>query len=349
MAFFESRSSIGRRLAVVHWFLPLALAFFVVLYETLEHIVYNQEPIGADLVMEIGFFGLLGPALVALSLSWLIRNLVAQEQAEAEVRHLNATLEQQVDERTLSLQQASQELEEKNRELHTLDQLKSEFVSMVSHELRAPLTNINGGIELLLSGPDLSRHCRDTLCILGEQSQRLTHLVETILSISAIEARRWPLSPGPVAVPPLVQTVVREMIPCLGQRQIRWQGVDDLPFVWADEASLAQVLTNLLDNAIKYSPDGSGITIHAEATADTIRIVVADHGPGIPPLARERVFHKFHRLDGRDNRQVYGHGLGLYMARLLVEAQEGQIWVEGRPEQGARFVIALPRMLGEIP
>ncbi|HSR32643.1 MAG TPA: ATP-binding protein [Anaerolineae bacterium] len=349
MAFFESRSSIGRKLAVVRWFLPLVLALLVVIYETLEHVVYVPEPIGADFVMEVGFFGFVGPVLVALGITWLMRNLGAQEQAQAEIRRLNASLEQQVTERTLSLQQAYQELEEKNRELRTLDQLKSEFVSLVSHELRAPLTNINGGIELLLSGPGLSPHCRDTLRILGEQSQRLTQLVETILSISAIEARRWPLTPGPVAVPPLVQAAIREMIPCLGRRQIRWQGVDDLPFAWADEVSMAQVLTNLLDNAIKYSPDESEITIDAQATADTIRITVADEGPGIPPEARERVFDRFHRLDVKDNRRVYGHGLGLYMARLLVEAQEGQIWVEAHAEQGARFVVSLPQVPEEIP
>jgi signal transduction histidine kinase len=348
MAFFESGSSIGRKLALWHWVLPLVLALFVVVFETLEHFVYDHEPIGAGFVMEIALFGFLGPVLVAFGLSWLMRNLVAQEQAEAEIRRLNATLEQQVAERTLSLQQASQELEEKNRELQTLDQLKSEFVSLVSHELRAPLTNINGGIELLLSASDLSPHCRNTLRIMGEQSQRLTHLVETILSISAIEARRWPLTPGPVAVPPLVQTVVNEMSPCLEQRQIRWQAADDLPFVWADEASLAQVLTNLLDNAIKYSPDGSHITIHAQATADTIHIEVADQGPGIPPSARARVFDRFHRLDGRDSRQEYGHGLGLYMARLLVEAQEGEIWVEGDAEDGARFVVSLPQVQEEL-
>lgn len=348
MALAVSRSSVGRKLAVVRWLLPLLLATVVVGYETLEHVVYESEPIGIDFVTELGFFGILGPLLVALGLGWLLRNLDTQERAEAEIRRLNASLEQQVAERTLSLQQAYQELEKKNLELQTLDQLKSEFVSLVSHELSAPLTNINGGIELLLSGSDLSPHCRDTLRIMGEQSQRLTHLVETILNISAIEARRWPLTPGPLAIPPLARGVARHMLSRVGRRQIQWQGADDLPFAWADEDSMAMVLTNLLDNAIKYSPDGSEIIVEAEATDDTVRIAVSDAGPGIPPDARERVFERFYRLDGRDNRQVYGYGLGLYVARLLVEAQEGQIWAEEHPPQGARIVVSLPRVPKEI-
>jgi signal transduction histidine kinase len=349
MSVFVSTSRLRQQVAVLRWILLVVLVSTVVCYETLEHVVFGAESIGVDFVVEVGLFGILGPTLVTLGLTWLMRNLAGQEQAEAEIRRLNATLEQQVSERTRSLQQAYQELEEKNRELQTLDQLKSEFVSLVSHELRAPLTNINGGIELLLSGPDLPPHCRDTLGILGEQSHRLTHLVETILNISAIEARRWPLNAGPVAVPPLVQTVVRQMLPCAGHREIQWLGADDLPFAWADEDGLAQVLTNLLDNAIKYSPDGSIITVGAEATAGTVRIAVGDEGPGIPREARERIFDMFHRLDGQDNRRVYGHGLGLYMARLLVEAQKGQIWVEGQRTQGARFVVSLPRVQEEIP
>jgi signal transduction histidine kinase len=174
-------------------------------------------------------------------------------------------------------------------------------------------------------------------------------MVETILEVSAIEARRWPLTPGPVAIPPLVQASVREMLPSAGRRQIEWQGADDLPFAWADENSLVQVLTNLLDNAIKYSPDGSTINISARATADSVQITMSDQGPGIPPEARERVFEKFDRLDGRDDRRIYGHGLGLYVARRLLEAQQGRIWVEGSHGKETRFVFSLPRAPEDVP
>jgi signal transduction histidine kinase len=323
--------------------LPPTLVLVVISYETYEHVVEGHESIGTGFFAELGFFGILGPILLLVTLTWFERNLAAREEAETEIHRLNATLEQQVVERTRSLEEAFQALEQKNRELQTLDQLKSEFVSLVSHELRAPLTNINGGIELLLNGPGLSSHCRDTLKILGEQSQRLTNMVETILEVSAIEARRWPLTPGPVAIPPLVQATVRQMLPSAGQRQIEWQGADDLPFAWADENSLVQVFTNLLDNAIKYSPDGSTILVSAQATADSVQIALSDGGPGIPPEARERVFDKFDRLDGRDDRRVYGHGLGLYVARRLLEAQQGRIWVEGNNGNGTRFVFSLPR------
>jgi len=340
-------SGLRKQVSVVRWLLPLILTIVVTIYETIEHVIEGPEPIGISFYAEVGFFGILGPALVGLTLTWIAHSLAAREQAEADIRRLNTTLERQVAERTRSLAAALRELEQKNLELQTLDQLKSDFVSLVSHELRAPLTNINGGIELLLSSPGLEPHCRDTLRIIGEQSQRLTSMVKTILDVSAIEALRWPLNPGPVALSPLAQASVRQMLARAGNRQIVWQGDEDLAFAWVDENSLAQVLTNLLDNAIKFGPDDSTITVDSRATTDSIRISVSDQGPGIPPEERERVFDKFHRLDGRDDRRVYDHGLGLYMARGLVEMQEGQIWVEGNDDGGARFVVELPRFQHE--
>jgi signal transduction histidine kinase len=112
--------------------------------------------------------------------------------------------------------------------------------------------------------------------------------------------------------------------------------------VWADPDRLAEVLTNLLDNAVKYSPAGSRITVQAQRTDGQVMIVVSDEGIGIPPDELDKIFDKFHRVDRKDAKESYGHGLGLYITRKLVEAQGGQIGVESLPGQGSRFSFTLP-------
>ena len=171
------------------WVFPLLLTSMVILYETLEHVVYGHESIGTDFLVEVGIIGLLGPVLAALGMNWLMRNLDAQERAEAEIRRLNATLEQQVSERTLSLQQAYQELDEKNRKLQTLDQLKSEFVSVAAHELRTPLSAVIGYVEMLLdedAGPLTDRQ-REFLEVVGKSGQRLLELTEDLLDLTRLD------------------------------------------------------------------------------------------------------------------------------------------------------------------
>ncbi|HUW14816.1 MAG TPA: HAMP domain-containing sensor histidine kinase, partial [Anaerolineae bacterium] len=328
--------------ALLAWVLPLVLFLVVVGYETQEHLIRSREPISVDLSAEILFFGVVGPTVVGLTLSWIARSLAAREQVEAEVRQLNADLEQRVESRTRSLQRANEELSQINAELQTLDRLKSEFVSLVSHELRAPLTNINGGIELLLSDEDLSASQRQTLTVTLNQSQRLGRLVDTILDVSTLESGRWPLNPGPVALPLLVEQVIREMRPRAGRHRIERLMGTDLPFAWADEDSVAVILHNLLDNAIKYTPDGSGITIGAAVHGAELTVMVGDEGPGIPQGERERVFERFHRLDGGDDREVYGHGLGLYVARKLAVLQGGQLRMADNGGPGAHFALTLP-------
>jgi len=334
--------SLRKQIALLAWVLPLLLFLVVVGYETQEHVIGAHEPISVDFFAEILFFGVLGPTLVGLTLTWITPSLAAREQVEAEVRQLNAELEQRVESRTRSLQEANEQLSQVNVELQTLDQLKSEFVSLVSHELRAPLTNINGGIELLLSDEDLTAGRRQTLTVILNQSRRLGRLVETILDVSTIEAGRWPLNPGPVALPPLVDQVIRELRPRAGRHRFARVMGTDLPFAWADEDSVAVILHNLLDNAIKYTPDDSEITIAAAVQGSAVMVTVSDQGPGIPQRERERVFERFHRLDGVDDREVYGHGLGLYVARKLAELQGGQLGMADNGGPGAHFAFVLP-------
>ena len=255
----------------------------------------------------------------------------AQEQLE----RLNLRLEQKVGVRTAALEKTVSDLESLNEELQELDQLKSEFVALVSHELRAPLTNIRTGIELTLDhNPEIGS---ERLRIVQEEIERLGALVEAILDISALEAGRFPIHLQPLDLEQIAADVISQM-PEIERIQVDLP--DELPPLNADERGLKSVLHHTLDNAKKYAPKGD-LILHAEAENGYVRVSLSDSGPGIPIEDRERVFEMFHRMDSSDAREVYGHGLGLPMARKLLEAMGGGIRAEPS-ENGAQIVFWLP-------
>lgn len=286
----------------------------------------------------------------AIGSSAILRDITARKRAEEEIRQLNRELEARVAQRTRELEEAYQklriknfELQQVNEELKELDRLKSEFVSMVSHELRTPLTNINGCIELMLSDDEMDGETRrQMLQVIGDQSTRLTRLVKGILNVSRIESQRLYLHPEPLDLKSVIQRVVRNLEPTTSKHQFIFPQLNHLPTVWADSDRLEEILTNLLDNAIKYSPGGGEIVINAQRQGDMVVISVADSGLGIPADELGKIFEKFHRVDRGDARETYGHGLGLYIAKKLVEAHGGQIWVESTLGRGSKFSFTLP-------
>ncbi|MGH2522805.1 MAG: ATP-binding protein, partial [Anaerolineales bacterium] len=262
--------------------------------------------------------------------------------ARRELEALNAELEERVAEKTHNLSEANKQLARQNEELQTLDGLKSEFVSLVSHELRAPLTTVSGGIELLLADPaELSSPVRDTLSLVQAHIQRLTQFVETILDLSALETGRLPVYPEVWDVSKIIQTIRDQFVASQVGKRLTLRLPPSLPPVLADERGLTSVIFHLIDNAIKYAPEGE-VTLEAEDGGEWVRVHVSDQGPGIPPEAREKIFEKFERLDSQDSRSVYGHGLGLYMSRRLLQAMGGDIVAGEAPGGGARFTFWLP-------
>ncbi|GEM_PF-2512405 len=238
-------------------------------------------------------------------------------------------------------------------EAHQLDELKTAILSTASHELRTPLTGIRALSELLAEHEHASPDARQMAVTINRESERLTRLVENIMDVARIQAGRMPCVPRPVMLAPLLhdaRTVLE------GAR--RGQSLDvcvagDLPVVWADPDRLRQVLDNLVDNAAKYSPAGSRVTLRAERLADApfsgpegghgergemVLVSVLDQGPGIPPSQLERVFERFHRLSDTPG----GSGLGLYLCRGLVELMGGRLWAESPPGGGACFRFTLP-------
>lgn len=269
----------------------------------------------------------------------------AYEQITAdrgELERLNEELEEMVAEKTADLSRALDRLEEQNISLRRLDEVKSDFVSLVSHELRAPLTNITAGIELLLANARrLPVKHRQDLELVQAEIRRLTRFVETILDLSALDAGRLPLYPAPLALTSAAETLKIQMEHLDGAHRVVWDIPEEMPSLLADEQALVSALFHLLDNAIKYAPQGS-ISVSAGTEGGRAWVQVRDEGPGIPEEALPWLFERFFRSNAEDSQSVYGHGLGLYIVRRLVEAMEGEIHVCNQAEGGACFTLWLP-------
>ena len=237
--------------------------------------------------------------------------LAANEQIKAdreELAVLNNQLEKLVEEKTADLTRAYHKLEQQNITLKELDQLKSDFVSLVSHELRAPLTTINGGIELILTGKNpLTGHTRDNLYLVQAEILRLNRFVETILDLSALDAGKMPIYLAPVSLKAMLNQM--EAFIRRNKDKVEWNIPDDFPPLLVDEQALTSVLFHLLDNALKYAPQGK-IFVNAGLEDKKAWIQVADQGPGIPEDRIHLLFERFQRLENRDSRQVYGAWTG---------------------------------------
>jgi signal transduction histidine kinase len=343
-----------RLLRMLRWMLPLLLCLIGVYAEWSEHIAGEHESITPYLVAEVLIFAVAGPVAVWFTLSWVVRLVSAYQGTDEALRVANRDLEGAVRERTAhlrdatdQLQAANQELARANLELRQLDRMKSEFVSLVSHQLRAPLTNINGALEIVAQdAAALPASSQRTLQILVRESQRLSHLIQTILDVSRLEAGRLPVHLGPVALEPLL---ARTAAATLGaEAPTRWQldVTPGMPPAWADELLLEEVVRNLLENASRYAPEGQPILVAARHGGESLEVSVADRGPGVPPEEQARIFQSFHRVGDVDS-TVSGYGLGLYFADRLVRALHGAIGVESplHPDTaapGARFWFTVP-------
>lgn len=335
------RSTLSNRMRLVQWALPLGIGITAAFFQ-LGPVRFIHDRFGHSVhwSIEVIFYSIAGPTVVWFALR-LIRHWVDEkEEAEAEVYRLNTELRQRVDERTRELREKNEALAAANSELQQLDRMKSEFVSLVSHELRAPLTNMRSALELI-EGPR-DPNISSTLEIIGDQVTRLTRLVDEVLNVSRIEAGGLNAAHAKVDILEVADHVVDEFATRQTGHKFKRPKSENYPRVWADPDYLHEVIVNLVDNAVKYSPVGSEVSLSVEIRDGEGIASITDRGPGIPAEERSHIFEKFHRLDTRDSKETYGYGLGLYICRRLVEAMKGRIWVESQPGQGATFRIALP-------
>lgn len=339
---------LARNLAVLQWFVPVLLALTAIAAELLEHKFEGEMQFDGLFFFELITFGLFGPALVGIIIAYLRRLMLEELALRDQLQVLNRDLEARVEQRTVELEQRNRELAHANAELQQLDQLKSDFVSLVSHELRAPLTTLNGGLELALQqATSLPADTRKILETMSRESERLTHFVKTILDVSRLDAGQLRLHPGPVAVIPLLERAVEVVLANSG-RPIEWQISPELPPLWADETHLEEIVRNLLRNADKYSPEGMPIIISACGEGNELCLRVGDYGPGIPPELQSHIFERFYR--GLDAHSAPGWGLGLYFAKRITESLGGKLTLisprhKDPRHPGAEFCIRLPAVM----
>jgi signal transduction histidine kinase len=269
-------------------------------------------------------------------------------------------LEQQVTQhrnelRLLRDQLAKQNLElaATNAELRRLDQLKSEFVSVAAHELRSPLTSIIGYVEILLDEDTdpLTDQQRDFLHVVQRGAHRLQSITNNLLDVTRIETGRVELWLEPTDLPALMESAASEFGPQLEAKaqRLTLRAVPGLPPALCDQVRAAQIISNLLSNANKYTPEGGLIVVSVTQAQEPgfLQVSVADNGVGISPEDAEKLFTRFFRAESARLSRATGAGLGLHITRSLVEQHGGRIWVESEPDHGSTFYVTFP--IADIP
>ena len=274
------------------------------------------------------------------------------------------TIAQQV---SLPLKSATlyQEIKETNLKLEKLERLKSEFISIVSHELRTPLTAIKNSLDILMTGKcgDLNESGAKFLSMAQRNVQRLSGIINDLLDLSKIEAGKMDYHFADINIHSVIDYVMSSLSGLAKEKGLNLiaEETDNLPEIFADEQRLEQVLTNLVSNAIKFTPEGKTITVRShiadakQLTANDcfkddlnklsgqyIVVCVEDEGIGIAEKDLLRAFDKFAQIENSLSRKVGGSGLGLPIAKQLLEAHQGTIWCDSELEKGSKFYFAIP-------
>lgn len=248
------------------------------------------------------------------------------------------------------LQVMTNKLENANEQLKKLDRAKSEFISIASHQLRTPLTSIKGYVSLIMEETygKIDKKIKEALSKVYVSNERLIQLVDNLLNISRIESGKIEYKYDNWQIENIINELIDNFIFSAKKKNLYLHL--DLPrhplsMIKIDGAKIKEVISNVIDNAIKYTNKG-GVTIKAEEVKDKIRVIVSDTGIGIPKNEISYVFTKFSRGHDISRLQTSGTGLGMYVGKSLVEAQNGKIWVESKGEgKGSKFIIELPMNL----
>jgi two-component system phosphate regulon sensor histidine kinase PhoR len=232
-------------------------------------------------------------------------------------------------------------------DLRKLEKVRTEFVANVSHELKTPLTSISGFVETLLDGAYKSQdHCRYFLGIIKQETDRMTRLINELLYFSRIEKSGTPLNRTQVDIIEVIMKALSVLQTAINEKRhkVNLELPENIKPILSNEDSLLQIMINLLDNAVKYTPDGGKINIRLEETSDRVSITVADNGVGIADDELDRIFERFYRVDRARSGEIGGTGLGLAMVKHLVKGLEGRITVDSELGKGTAFTVYLPKV-----
>jgi two-component system phosphate regulon sensor histidine kinase PhoR len=233
-------------------------------------------------------------------------------------------------------------------QMKEFEQLKSDMISLMSHELRTPLTSINGFAELLVLDDKIPEESREFLQIITNESQRMSRMIDTFLSVTQLErADKKEVTKTALRLDEVVREVMSTTQPLAKKKRIRLiEGANgSIPPVAADKSLINQVVTRLLENAIKYSPERTAITVSTTLEAEAVRVIVEDRGYGVPSESIDRIWEKFYRVarDGQEKDEE-STGLGLAFVKEVVEQHGGSVAVDSEVGRGSKFSFALPRL-----
>ncbi len=256
------------------------------------------------------------------------------------------SLEKEVDEKTQELKESNESLKSANRKLKELDRLKTEFLSIVSHELKTPLTAMRTSSEFLRESDECSIPVRrQMLDIIIRNIDRQSRMVDDLLDISKIESNRMKFHKESLDIEEVVHTSLEMLSAVIKEKgmNVLVEIPDDLAKVYTDKDKLVQVFVNLLNNAVKFSKKNGNIRITAQEESDLVRISVSDDGIGMNSEELENIFDKFYQIDGTSTRKVGGSGLGLSIVKGIIEGQGGSITAASERGKGSTFVFTLTK------
>ncbi len=303
--------------------------------DELQGLLLLGEKLSGDLYQDkdMRLLEILGPELAVT-----LDNARSYQQ----ISEFNVTLEHEVKKATKDLQVANDKLSKNNQKLRQLDELKDEFISVTSHELRTPLTSIKGYLWMAMHGKKRDAKFVDYMSRAYVSTERLITMVNDTLDVSRIESGRVELSIEPTNLNRLAQDVVDDLQERAVQQnqQLTLKKTRALPLVDCDPTKIYQVLTNLVGNALKFTPPGGKIKVDFTHRGSQVIVRVLDNGPGISRTDQEKLFQKFSRLESSTS--IPGTGLGLYLCLQIIKLSKGKIWIESQEGRGASFLFTLP-------
>jgi signal transduction histidine kinase len=281
------------------------------------------------------------------------------KEANTQLQDLNENLEVRIHERTSELEtmveqlrDATSALEESKRRLEVANvdllkanQAKSNFLSIVSHELKTPLSVINGFLSLILDERYQKdpKQLREAVEISKRRGQQLTRMIDELIDLSRLDAKAMLIHKEIVAIQPALADVAQQFQEDLDRKRIRLNTASCAVEVLCDPEKIRQVFTNLIGNAIKFSPEGSSIDVICTVEREAYHFACRDRGIGLAPHETEKIFEKFYQVDSSATRHYGGAGLGLSIVKEIISLHGGRAWAECEPDEGCSFHFTLPR------